>query len=808
MSRTRTALRAEALEDRLTPAVAGAPDPTFGTDGVFYRPNNTDSVPVLDATPDGRVVLFAFDSTINSQVVERLLPNGTPDPTFGTNGTAPVAGAPTTNPSTLVALPDGGVLLAGGTSGTAGTLYDVFVTRLLPDGRPDPAFGTNGTATFGFDLPGDVTVDFAAKVTLDAAGRIVVVGGRSRQSQVNGVSAQTGEMAAARLLPDGTLDPTFGSGGRVIVPFPVNGFNDAAAEGVAVGPDGRIVLAGEVSFGLTTYTPRGLPLSPPPPPIYLNRFTAAAVRLLPDGQLDPTFGTGGRVLFPPTQGDQFVPIAGLNAASVRPDGRIVVAGASGSGGSNAARLNPDGSLDVSYGSAGTGLSDPVPTVGAHLDAIDAQGRVVLVDGLDVARVGADGRVDAAFGTTKPGVSVITDFPAFAPTSTGEPPIVALEGAPAFGSNATILVGGRYYSPPNTPTPLRMGMVVRLIGEGPPPGFVASAPGTVQAGGSDDGSVRVLTPTNGTYAVSGGMAAFPGFTGTVRTATADVNGDGTPDYVDGIGPGGVPFVAVFDGKTGNLIAAGLAFEQSFTGGVFVAAGDLDGDGRAEIVVTADMGGGPNVVIFSVTPGGTLSSPRSFFALGNPAFRGGARPAVGDFNGDGTPDVAVGAGFLGGPNVEIHDGKALAVGDFSTLIGSGFFAFDGPDAQTLRNGVFLSAGDIDGDGFADLIAGGGPGGGPRVLILSGKKLAAGDVAGAYAAPVANFFFGNGADRGGVRVATTNADGDSKADLVVGSGEGLPSQVRVYMGKDFTGAGEPAKFQDLDPFGQALPAGVFVG
>src|SRR5207237_520388 len=81
---------------------------------------------------------------------------------------------------------------------------------------------------------------------------------------------------------------------------------------------------------------------------------------------------------------------------------------------------------------------------------------------------------------------------------------------------------------------------------------------------------------------------------------------------------------------------------FTGGAFVAAGDLNGDGRAEWVVTPDQGGGPNTVIYSLNADGSLAAPKAFFALGNPAFRGGARPAVGDVNGDGTPDLATGAG----------------------------------------------------------------------------------------------------------------------------------------------------------------------
>src|SRR5204863_9661577 len=162
---------------------------------------------------------------------------------------------------------------------------------------------------------------------------------------------------------------------------------------------------------------------------------------------------------------------------------------------------------------------------------------------------------------------------------------------------------------------------------------------------------------------------------------------------------------------------------------------------------------------------------------------------DVNGDGTPDLAVGAGFLGGPVVEVHDGKAVAAGDYATLIGSGFFAFPGSDAETLRNGVFLAIGDVNGDGFGDLIAGGGPGGGPRVISLDGKLLSATNINGAYASPDGNFFYGDPASRGGVRVAAAEVNGDKKADVVVGSGEGLPATARVYFGSSITPSGEPS-------------------
>ena len=297
-------------------------------------------------------------------------------------------------------------------------------------------------------------------------------------------------------------------------------------------------------------------------------------------------------------------------------------------------------------------------------------------------------------------------------------------------------------------------------------------------------------------------------GNVRTAAADVNGDGSADSILVSGPGKPIRVAVVSGADNStiLVPPFDPFGGDFTGGGFVAAADIDGDGKAEFVVTPDQGGGPRVTIFSLVGGDAVGVRANFLGIDDAAFRGGARPAVGDVNKDGVPDLLVAAGFGGGPRVALFGGSTL----FTTRakLVNDFFAFP-DDATTLRNGVFATIGDISGDGYADLVFGGGPGGAPRVYILSGEFLMSGNP-NLFSQPVANFFVaGNANDRGGVRLAVKNADGDTKADLVVGSGEGSPAKVRIYLGTNFVGTGEPGTFQDLSVFGGVpLIDGVFVG
>src|SRR5262249_12560847 len=128
-----------------------------------------------------------------------------------------------------------------------------------------------------------------------------------------------------------------------------------------------------------------------------------------------------------------------------------------------------------------------------------------------------------------------------------------------------------------------------------------------ATGADAGGgphVRVFNP-DGTLRFS--YLAYPaGFTGGVRVATADVDGDGIQDIITAAGPGGGPHVKVFSGADGHLLASFFAYGPSFTGGVFVAAGDVNQDGKADIIVGPGAGGGPHVKVIDATKLGQIQA----------------------------------------------------------------------------------------------------------------------------------------------------------------------------------------------------------
>jgi hypothetical protein len=133
------------------------------------------------------------------------------------------------------------------------------------------------------------------------------------------------------------------------------------------------------------------------------------------------------------------------------------------------------------------------------------------------------------------------------------------------------------------------------------------------------------------------------------------------------------VRVFTGG-GVLAASFMAYDPAFTAGVYVAAGDVDGDGLADIVTGAGAGGGPHVRVYS---GADLHELRGFFAYA-PFFTGGVRVAVGDLDLDGYAEIITAPGAGGGPHVRVWDG---ATGVEAT----GFFAYD----PSFTDGVFVAA-----------------------------------------------------------------------------------------------------------------------
>ncbi|OWK43062.1 beta strand repeat-containing protein [Fimbriiglobus ruber] len=331
--------------------------------------------------------------------------------------------------------------------------------------------------------------------------------------------------------------------------------------------------------------------------------------------------------------------------------------------------------------------------------------------------------------------------------------------------------------------------------------------------TDVGGTGTVTVYNADQSVAYTATPFgASFTAGVRVAIADFSGGGVPDLVAGTGPGATNQITVLDGKSHQPLVTFSPFESTFTGGVFVTVGDVNGDGVPDLIVTPDQTGGPIVAVYdgaSLGQGHVVQLAR-FFGINDPNFRGGARTAVADINGDGYGDLIVSAGVGGGPRIAIYNGKSVATNTPTELMPD-FFAFE----SSLRNGAYVTAGDLTGKGYADLIFGAGPGGGPRVLAVDGAQLlsAAGSFqslsdASVSGATVADFFAGDPSNRDGVRLAVADLDGSNQASLVVGSGQGAGATVTAYTGKAIVANPEaPAADFSLD----ALPAfqgGVFVG
>lgn len=241
-----------------------------------------------------------------------------------------------------------------------------------------------------------------------------------------------------------------------------------------------------------------------------------------------------------------------------------------------------------------------------------------------------------------------------------------------------------------------------------------------------------------------------FTGGVRVALGDVDGDGDADVVTGAGPGGGPHVRVFT-ETGALLGQFFPYATASRGGSEVATGDVDGDGTDEILTAVGAGVSRDVVAWSLRGEERLRIAVTAFDASV-----SLRVAAGDIDGDGKDEVIVSGGVGSTPKVAVYDDNGAYMLEFA------------PYGVNFLGGVFVTVGDIDGNGTDEIITGTGDGGGPQVRIFT-----------RIGAVVGSFFAFDESTRHGVRVSTTDVDGDGKAEIVASPGPSM-SLLRVLSAK----------------------------
>ncbi|HYV10418.1 MAG TPA: hypothetical protein VE980_05970 [Pyrinomonadaceae bacterium] len=334
---------------------AGNLDATFGTGGTVRTDfaGNIDQANAVAIQPNGQIIAagssFSNSKTVEDFIVARYNANGSLDKRFGKNGKITTDFFRNVDSISAVAIQPNGMIVVAGFAqlgGSGGTPRVFALARYRNDGQPDTSFGNGGALTTSFG--GNFAA--ASALMLQPDGKIVVAGTVDFNPDLPGSGL---DFALARYNSNGTLDGSFGKGGKVVFDF-FGSFDQA--NGAVLQPDGKIIAVGSASYDSA------------------NRDIGFALaRFNTDGSIDFGFGTGGKQIT-----DFFGAGAKANSVVLQEDGKFVVAGTASDSATRpvatdiaVARYNSDGSLDSAFGAGGE-------TAIPFTDSATEQGNAVAV----------------------------------------------------------------------------------------------------------------------------------------------------------------------------------------------------------------------------------------------------------------------------------------------------------------------------------------------------------------------------------------------------------------------------------------------
>jgi uncharacterized delta-60 repeat protein len=517
----------------------GSLDPNFGTGGKVLTDfsNSEDAASAVAIQGDGKIVAAGSFHAGGPYdfALARYNANGSLDTSFGSGGKVVTDVCGCYQALNALAIQGDGKIVAAGVA-LASSQGSFTLARYSADGILDPSFGSGGKVLTAFGN--------AYAVAIQGDGKIVAAGYSSGSPNFR--------WGLARYNPDGSLDTSFGSGGKVVTDFGLSGPVVGGAFGLAILGDGKIVAAG---------------LSGP-----YRAWDFALARYNANGSLDTSFGSGGKVVTDFGGGSDEV-----HAVAIQGDGKIVAAGSALASGViydynfALARYSADGILDTTFGSGGKVLTsfggsesmDVANGLAIQGDGKIAAGGYANYGDFALARYSADGNLDTSFGS---GGKVVTDFggtssldQAFAIAIQGDGKIVAAGGSYASGSLDFAIARYLGGSSADTTPPVISGLPTSITAEATgPTGAMALWADPTATDPDDEASPPVCSPASG--------STFPLGTTTVTCTSSDTHANtGSASFTVSVVDTTPPSLGSWDGGVWTIWATGP------TGGIANFAG---------------------------------------------------------------------------------------------------------------------------------------------------------------------------------------------------------------------------------------------